>query len=178
MEKKHGNPIAFLKWVADFVDENGNYIELTGDRWHFSDKDDTDAVTEDQLWELYKMHHPEVDNEERPAERFDPELFKVFQDAEAGKEENLKALKERLIEIEAKAKMEQPGPRWVKASEPSIKAGEYVAKFKPVNKKRDAVGVAFVDDKYVRFLCPPYHDIIWCRGHEELKYLQVLDEGE
>lgn len=63
MEKKHGNPIAFLKWVAEFQDENGNYIELTGDRWHFSDKDDTDNVTEDQLWELYKLHYPDVEDQ-------------------------------------------------------------------------------------------------------------------
>lgn len=63
MEKKHGTPIAFLKWVAEFQDENGNYIELTGDRWHFSDKDDTDNVTEDQLWELYKLHYPDVEDQ-------------------------------------------------------------------------------------------------------------------
>lgn len=69
------------------------------------------------------------------------------------------------------------GPKWVRASVPGIKGGEYVAKFKAVNKKRDAVGVASIDDKYVRFLCPPYHDIMWCRGHEELKYLQILDES-
>jgi hypothetical protein len=66
---------------------------------------------------------------------------------------------------------------WVKANEPGIEEGEYVAKFKPINKKRDSVGVAFVDEKYVRFLCPPYHDIIWGRNHEELQYLQVLDES-
>lgn len=80
-EKKHGNPIAFLKWVASMYDENGNYINLTGVRWHFSDKDDTDNVSEEDLWELYKMHHPEIEQPQPGAAWVKASLFKYVQGA-------------------------------------------------------------------------------------------------
>lgn len=71
------------------------------------------------------------------------------------------------------------GAIWVKASEPGIKDGEYIAKFKPagMNLKHDYVGMAFVEGGYIRFSCPDRYDITWAKGHEELQYLQLLDES-
>lgn len=74
---------------------------------------------------------------------------------------------------------EQPGAVWVKASEPGIKDGHYVAKYKPDDVKfaYDPVGMAFVDGDYIHFVSPSLYDIKWAKGHEELKYLQLLDES-
>lgn len=70
-------------------------------------------------------------------------------------------------------------PVWVKASNPDIKNGEYVAKYKApgIKLKHDFVGMAFVDDQFVHFVCPCHYDLKWARGHEELQYAQILDES-
>jgi hypothetical protein len=55
MENKHGNPIAFLKWVANYYNENGERIRLLDGEFHFVElEDDTQVlVTPEQLVELY-----------------------------------------------------------------------------------------------------------------------------
>jgi hypothetical protein len=72
----------------------------------------------------------------------------------------------------------QQGTVWVKASDPNIKDGNYVAKYRPpgINLQYDYVGMAFVKEGYIRFSCPP-QNITYRKGHEELQYLQLLDEG-
>jgi hypothetical protein len=67
---------------------------------------------------------------------------------------------------------------WVKASEPNIKDGEYIAKYKPegINLKQ-FVGMAFIKGGYVNFVCPNYSDIAWRKDHNELQRLQILDES-
>lgn len=78
-----------------------------------------------------------------------------------------------------KAKVVRSGAVWVKASNPDIKNGEYVAKYKApgIKLKHDFVGMAFVDDQFVYFVCPCHYDLKWARGHEELQYAQILDES-
>jgi hypothetical protein len=72
------------------------------------------------------------------------------------------------------------GAVWVKASCPDIKNGEYVAKYKApgIKLKHDFVGMAFIDDQYVHFVCPCHYDLKWIKGHEELQYITILDESQ
>lgn len=71
------------------------------------------------------------------------------------------------------------GAVWVHANSPDIKNGDYVAKFRPpgMNLQHDFVGMAFVSDAYIRFVCPTQYDNTWQKGHEELQYIQILDES-
>lgn len=71
------------------------------------------------------------------------------------------------------------GARWVKATSPYIKIGDYVAKFRPfgMHLKYDFLGMAFVSLEFIHFVCPGHYDLKWVKGHEELQYLQLLDES-
>jgi hypothetical protein len=68
---------------------------------------------------------------------------------------------------------------WVKASEPDIKEGDYIAKYWPggMELAHPYVGMAFVRKDYVRYVCPDYYDLNWPKGHEKLQYIQILDES-
>jgi hypothetical protein len=68
---------------------------------------------------------------------------------------------------------------WVKASEPNIKEGEYVAKFfaTEMNLIHPFVGMAFVEKDFIRLCCPGHYDKKWRKGHEELQHVQILHES-
>lgn len=81
--------------------------------------------------------------------------------------------------VEFEKRRSKTGAVWVKANSPDIKNGEYVAKFKApgIKLKHDFVGMAFVDDQFVHFVCPCHYDLKWAKGHEELQFVTILDES-
>jgi hypothetical protein len=88
-------------------------------------------------------------------------------------EEGAKDWEERALKAEAQQAV------WVKASEPDIKEGDYIAKYLPggMDLAHPYVGMAFVRKDYVRYVCPDYYDLNWPKGHEKLQYIQILDES-
>jgi Protein of unknown function (DUF551) len=67
---------------------------------------------------------------------------------------------------------------WVKASDPGIKEGTYIAKYKKVSIGKEYVGRAIVGKEYITFFGENVQGLAWHKRHEELNDIQLLDESQ